>query len=183
VKGIASLASYGLGLASVLLLFASILAHEFGHALVARRRGVEIGEIDLWLLGGVSRMKGQPKTPGDELAFALAGPAVTAVIAAVFGAVWLLLPSSAPSWLRALIVYEAEVNALILMVAFGVLAAFGVEPVTGSLAVTGVEGYRGDANHVPTIGTAPRPASGSATSLTGPGSARGLPALTGNPGS
>ena len=85
VKGIASLASYGLGLASVLLLFASILAHEFGHALVARRRGVQIEEIDLWLLGGVSRMKGQPKTPGDELAFALAGPVVTAVIAAVFG--------------------------------------------------------------------------------------------------
>jgi hypothetical protein len=52
VKGISSLASYGLGLASVLLLFASILAHEFGHVLVARRRGVEVDEIDLWLLGG-----------------------------------------------------------------------------------------------------------------------------------
>ena len=125
VKGIAPLASYGLGLASVLLLFASILAHEFGHALVARRRGVEIEEIDLWLLGGVSRMKGQPKTPGDELAFALAGPAVTAVIAAVFGAVWLLLPSSAPSWLHALIVYEAEVNGLIL--AFNLIPAFPLD--------------------------------------------------------
>ncbi len=60
-KGIAPLASYGLGLASVLLLFASILAHEFGHALVARRRGIEVEEIDLWLLGGVSRMSGQPR--------------------------------------------------------------------------------------------------------------------------
>ncbi len=125
VKGIAPLASYGLGLASVLLLFASILAHEFGHALVARRRGVEIEAIDLWLLGGVSRMKGEPKTPGDELAFALAGPAVTAVIAAVFGAAWLLLPSSAPSWLHALIVYEAEVNGLIL--AFNLIPAFPLD--------------------------------------------------------
>jgi Zn-dependent protease/predicted transcriptional regulator len=124
-KGIAPLAAYGLGLASVLLLFASILAHEFGHALVARRRGVEIEEIDLWLLGGVSRMKGQPKTPGDELAFALAGPAVTAVIAAVFGAVWLLLPGSAPSWLRALVVYQAEVNGLILV--FNLLPAFPLD--------------------------------------------------------
>jgi len=52
VHGIAPLASYALGLASALLLFASILADEFGHALVARRRGVEIEEIDLWLLGG-----------------------------------------------------------------------------------------------------------------------------------
>jgi Zn-dependent protease len=125
VNGIAPLASYGLGLASVLLLFASILAHEFGHALVARRRGVEIEEIDLWLLGGVSRMRGQPRTPGDELAFALAGPAVTAVVAVVFAAVWLLLPRSAPSWLRALIVYEAEVNAVIL--AFNLIPAFPLD--------------------------------------------------------
>ena len=34
--------------------FASILAHEFGHALVARRHGIEVEEIDLWLLGGVA---------------------------------------------------------------------------------------------------------------------------------
>ncbi|HEX8975413.1 MAG TPA: site-2 protease family protein [Solirubrobacteraceae bacterium] len=125
VKGITPTASYGLGLASVLLLFASILAHEFGHALVARRGGVQIEEIDLWLLGGVSRMRGQPRAPGDELAFALAGPAVTAVVAAVFGMVWLLLPSSAPSWLHALIVYETEVNGLIL--AFNLIPAFPLD--------------------------------------------------------
>jgi len=125
VKGIAPLASYGLGLASVLLLFASILAHEFGHALVARRRGIEVEEIDLWLLGGVSRMSGQPKAAGDELRFALAGPAVTAVVAAVFGVVWLVLPSSAPAWLRALIVYQAEVNVLIL--SFNLIPAFPLD--------------------------------------------------------
>jgi Zn-dependent protease len=53
VHGITPVESYALGLASAPLLFASILAHEFGHALIARRRGVEIEEIDLWLLGGV----------------------------------------------------------------------------------------------------------------------------------
>jgi Zn-dependent protease/predicted transcriptional regulator len=125
VKGIAPLASYGLGLGSVLLLFASILAHEFGHALVARRRGIEVEEIDLWLLGGVSRMSGQPRQPDDELSFALAGPAVTAVVAAVFGVAWLVLPSSAPSWLRALIVYQAEVNVLIL--GFNLIPAFPLD--------------------------------------------------------
>ena len=61
VHGIPPVESYALGLASALLLFASILAHEFGHALVARRRGVEVEEIDLWLLGGVARMSGQPE--------------------------------------------------------------------------------------------------------------------------
>ncbi len=114
VHGIAPLASYALGLASALLLFASILAHEFGHALVARRRGVEIEEIDLWLLGGVARMRGRPQNPRDELSFALAGPAVTAVIAAIFGGLALALPTSAPAALRALVGYQAEINVIIL---------------------------------------------------------------------
>lgn len=66
VHGISSSASYALGFASALLLFASILAHEFGHALVARRHGIEVEEIDLWLLGGVSRMRGEAHSPDDE---------------------------------------------------------------------------------------------------------------------
>ncbi|MGZ4387197.1 MAG: site-2 protease family protein [Gaiellaceae bacterium] len=51
-----------------MLLFASILAHEFGHALVARRRGVKIEEIDLWLLGGVARMTGARRPPTTSCA-------------------------------------------------------------------------------------------------------------------
>ncbi len=125
VHGIAPLASYGLGLASALLLFASILAHEFGHALVARRCGVEIEEIDLWLLGGVARMRGSPKGPGDELRFALAGPAVTAVVAAVFGGLAVALPGSAPAALRALVDYQLEINLLIL--GFNLLPAFPLD--------------------------------------------------------
>ena len=125
VHGIAPLASYALGLASALLLFASILAHEFGHALVARRRGVEIEEIDLWLLGGVARMRGRPQSANDELSFALAGPAVTAVVAAAFAGLALLLPSSAPAALRALVRYQAEVNLLIL--GFNLVPAFPLD--------------------------------------------------------
>ena len=125
VHGITPLGSYALGLASALLLFASILAHEFGHALVARRRGVEIEEIDLWLLGGVARMSGRPKTAGDELSFALAGPAVTAVVAAIFGAAALALPASTPAALRAVVRYQAEINLLIL--AFNLLPAFPLD--------------------------------------------------------
>ena len=92
LHGIAPGASYALGLASALLLFASILAHEFGHAIVARRHGIEVEEIDLWLLGGVSRMHGEAHDPSDELRYALAGPAVTALISACFGVVLLALP-------------------------------------------------------------------------------------------
>ena len=125
VHGITPLASYALGLASALLLFASILAHEFGHALVARRRGVEVEEIDLWLLGGVARMSGRPQSAGDELRYALAGPAVTAVVAAIFGALALALPASAPAALRALVSYQAEINLIIL--GFNLIPAFPLD--------------------------------------------------------
>jgi Zn-dependent protease len=125
VHGITTAGSYALGLASALLLFASILAHEFGHALVARRRGVQIEEIDLWLLGGVARMSGEPRTAEDELHFALAGPAVTAVVAALFGALAVTLPSSAPAALRALVSYQAQINLLIL--GFNLVPAFPLD--------------------------------------------------------
>ncbi|MFN8218447.1 MAG: site-2 protease family protein [Solirubrobacterales bacterium] len=125
VAGIAPLAAYALGLLSALLLFASILLHELGHALVARRNGVEIEEIDLWLLGGVARMAGYPKTAGAELRFAIAGPAVTAAIAALFGTAALALPDSAPAALRAVVVYQALVNAAILV--FNLVPAFPLD--------------------------------------------------------
>ncbi len=125
VHHIAPATSYALGLASALLLFASILLHELGHAIVARREGIEIEGIDLWLLGGVSKMRGEAHDPEDELRYALAGPAVTAVVAAVFGAIALLLPSSTPAVVRALIDYQALVNCLILV--FNLLPAFPLD--------------------------------------------------------
>ena len=114
VHGITTAGSYALGLVSALLPFASILAHEFGHALVARRRGVHVDEIDLWRFGGAARMSGEPRTAEDELHFALTGPAVTAVVAVVFGALAMALPSSAPAALRALVSYQVQINLLIL---------------------------------------------------------------------
>ena len=140
VSGISPALAYALGLASALLLFASILLHELGHAVVARRHGVEIEEIDLWLLGGVARMKGYPKAAGDELRFALAGPAVTLAIAVLFGAIALALPSSAPAGLRALIEYQAFINAAILV--FNLLPAFPLDG--GRVARALIWGRSGD---------------------------------------
>ena len=117
--------SYALGLASALLLFVSILAHEFGHAIVARRHGIEVEEIDLWLLGGVSKMRDEAHDPDDELRYALAGPAVTAVVAVVFGAISLALPQSTSSVVRALVDYQLLVNVLIL--GFNLLPAFPLD--------------------------------------------------------
>ncbi|HUH80383.1 MAG TPA: site-2 protease family protein [Solirubrobacteraceae bacterium] len=125
VHGISPAASYSLGLVSVLLLFASILAHEFGHAIVARRHGIEIDEIDLWLLGGVSRMRGEAHAPEDELRYALAGPAITAVVAVCFGAAAVLLPSSTPPVVSALVEYQAYVNGAIFVL--NMLPAFPLD--------------------------------------------------------
>jgi Zn-dependent protease/CBS domain-containing protein len=122
--GLAPAAAYGLGLASALALFAGILAHELGHAIAARRRGVEIEEIDLWLLGGVARMSGEPRRAGDELRFALAGPAVTLVLLAVT-LVLRLAAAGAPDWVRAFLDYQAAANAAI--VAFNLLPAFPLD--------------------------------------------------------
>ncbi len=125
VPGIAPAAAYGLGLASALLLFASILLHELGHSLVARRYGVEVEGIQLWLLGGVAKMKETAHRPSEELRFALAGPAVTAAIVIVFGLAVAALPADAPDALRALLAYQAFVNLLILV--FNLLPAFPLD--------------------------------------------------------
>jgi Zn-dependent protease len=125
VSGIVPAAAYALGLLSALLLFASIVLHELGHAVVARRRGVAIEGIDLWLLGGVAKLRGSPHEPGDELRYAAAGPAVTLLVALAFGVVVLALPADTPAALRALLEYQLYVNALILV--FNLLPAFPLD--------------------------------------------------------
>ena len=124
VEGISTGTAYALGLLGALLLFVSILLHELGHAVVARRRGVEIEEIDLWLLGGVARMKQEPEHGRDELAFAAAGPAVTAVIAALLVGVRFAVPARYDA-ARALVDYELYVNAAVLV--FNLLPAFPLD--------------------------------------------------------
>jgi Zn-dependent protease len=68
---------------SAILFFLSILLHEFGHAIVAIRNGIPIQGIDLWLFGGVAKLGRDSDSPGVEFRVAVAGPAVTVVIAAV----------------------------------------------------------------------------------------------------
>ncbi len=71
--------AYLVAVASVLSFFASLIMHELGHALVARRNGLPVAGIDLWALGGMTR-SGEPQTPGVEFRIAVAGPLVTLAV-------------------------------------------------------------------------------------------------------
>ena len=72
--------SFGIAIAATLLFFISLLLHELGHALAARREGISTSGIDLWLFGGVAKLSRDSNSPGEEFKVAAAGPAVTALI-------------------------------------------------------------------------------------------------------
>ena len=74
------------GLVGGVLLLASLLAHELAHALVARRAGVEVKGLTLWLFGGVANLGGEARTPAADLRIAIVGPATSLGLAAGFGA-------------------------------------------------------------------------------------------------
>ncbi len=72
-----------MGILGALGLFASIIVHEFAHAVMARNFGLPIGGITLFIFGGVAELKQEPKTPRSEFWVALVGPVASVIIAAV----------------------------------------------------------------------------------------------------
>lgn len=75
--------AYAFGALCALTLFASVVAHELAHALVARRFGVRTDAITLFLFGGVATLDEEPRSPRADALIALAGPAMSAILAGV----------------------------------------------------------------------------------------------------
>ena len=74
-----------MGLAGAIGLFVSIIIHEFSHSLVARKYGLEIRGITLFIFGGVAEMKGEPSSPKAEFFMAIAGPIASLLLSILFG--------------------------------------------------------------------------------------------------
>jgi len=79
--------AYAAAVAMALLFFGSILLHEVGHAVAARREGIEVAGIDLFFFGGVMKMSRDTESPGAEFRVAVAGPLVTLAIVGLCAAV------------------------------------------------------------------------------------------------
>jgi Zn-dependent protease len=73
-----------MGAASAALLFVCVVLHELGHSVLARRFKIPVNRITLFMFGGVSQLGGEPRTAGAEFLIAVAGPAVSIVLAGVF---------------------------------------------------------------------------------------------------
>lgn len=109
------------GVSGALLLICSLLAHELAHAIVARRAGVEVDGLTLWMFGGVATLRGEASTPGEDFRIAAAGPATSFALAGGFGLVWFLLAATdQPDLLVSVAGWLAGINV--------VLAVFNLVP-------------------------------------------------------
>ena len=79
------------GVLGAALLLCSLLAHELAHAIVARRSGVEVEGLTLWVFGGIATLRGEAATPEADFRIAVVGPATSVALAVGFGAVWFSL--------------------------------------------------------------------------------------------
>lgn len=119
LPGLPSATYWLTGFVAASLLFASVLAHELAHSLVARARGVSVKNITLYFFGGSSNLEAEPRSPGAEFQITIVGPLTSLLIG---GLAWLahglVLPSAPLA--AAVLGYLAVMN--------GVLAVFNLIP-------------------------------------------------------
>jgi Zn-dependent protease/predicted transcriptional regulator len=119
-KDLSTQAYWIMGIAGALGLFFSIIAHEFAHSLVARKYGMPMKGITLFIFGGVAEMGEEPPKPGAEFAMAAVGPLSSIAIAVIFYGIYRAGGGSLSLATRGVLVYLAWIN--------GILALFNLVP-------------------------------------------------------
>ncbi|NBC11352.1 MAG: site-2 protease family protein, partial [Planctomycetes bacterium] len=119
-----------MGVVGAVGLFACVLLHELGHALVARRFDVPMSGITLFIFGGVAEMRSEPPHARAEILVALGGPAVTAALAGMFGLAGLL---PMPTAVGGVIAYLLLLNVVLFV--FNAIPAF---PLDGGRVLRGI---------------------------------------------
>ncbi len=89
--------AWSAGIVMALLLFGSVLLHELGHSLVARKQGIKVNSITLFLFGGIAAIEEESKTPGEAFQVAIAGPAVSIALFLVLLLLANILPDASPA--------------------------------------------------------------------------------------
>lgn len=114
------------GVVTTAAFFVCLLAHEMGHALVARRRNVRVEGITLWLFGGIARIRGDDMDARSELRIAAAGPLVSFAIAgAGWGGGHLLGETAAPEILTSIVSWLGRINLILAL--FNLIPAFPMD--------------------------------------------------------
>ena len=123
---------------AALLFFVSLLLHELGHALQARRDGVEIEGINLWLFGGVAQFKGGFPSAGAEFRIAIAGPLVSLALGIFFALVAVF--AALPNAVDGVVAWLGYINLILLV--FNLLPALPLDG--GRLLRSALWHFRGD---------------------------------------
>ena len=125
-EGLAEATYWLMGVASALGLFVSIVLHEFSHSIVARRFGIQMKGITLFIFGGVAEMTEEPPSPKAEFFVAIAGPLASIAIAGVCGLLYnVALSQEWPVTIRGVVGYLSLVN--VVLVIFNLVPAFPLD--------------------------------------------------------
>ena len=118
------LAYWVIGIASSLLFFASVVAHELAHSLVARANGIPVKSITLFIFGGIAQITREATKANAELKMAAAGPACSLVLGGLFGLLWLFSRGISEP-MGAMTLWLAQVN--VILAVFNLIPGFPLD--------------------------------------------------------
>jgi Zn-dependent protease len=139
-KGLSQQAYWWMGVCGALGLFGSIVFHELCHSLVARRYGLLIKGITLFIFGGVAEMEDEPQNPKTEFLMAAAGPASSVLLSLIFHALSMATENAWPTVVNGVISYLGWINGTLAI--FNLLPAFPLDG--GRVLRSALWKYKGD---------------------------------------